>query len=935
MDGYFGHSNDSLFASADEMAGHYTPHTNHHGFTPTCNSGNTPSHQPASRPSTGHRSIRSTDSDDMELNYPMPDEMEIWRQAEHPDSINKLLNATGDMCQETFRGAAQILSHANPETFEMPLEARFICMKVDRETDMRYCLANGAVTNLPKCNERINAVWRERDGQRVFMMFSISGMKEFCAMAEMTGPVQKGSMPGWSKPGCEDLVLLTFIYVKNVPFSLINHIKNKSNRQPVANMWNSMMYHNNTGYHVARVYCEHPVLSSVLVKIQTETQVGYKSQLRIPTSGNTVYSASSFGPNNDKSHDPRSAIKPHIYRSGNHGAKSTASWWRSNGIPPTPSRQPDPFFNPGPYATPTPVASHQYGMHQQHMTGATQPPPPFMLPNSDSGGFNDARSFTTADERMIADFAHSRDAKRSEANLKVPSGPQQVEADPFGGARTSHNGQTRHSSAMKPDRHGQGHDVYVGRSQANSDAQWQGHGCVTPTPVYTDSAAGFGNAPGATGPYNHQGQHPFYATRAMPPQLPSLVTSSNVPHHGLTQAREIRRQQSQGFALRSPPSYNTMKSRRNHAHPVPHPVQNTFNNPRRGGQKQIPRSGSPMKHSQSMPVMQLTHQFAAQHIHASNTDAKADIENTVADWIDKTPRRDNFALAKQPSGPDFDSKALTDLGDILGNPPRSAGLAEKVEWHQSMAGRLEAEIKLIKASGNFQSKGQEAQLDYHQHSVKVYKITLDATYRDHQDARGDLADPTVNYPPTSPGTPHNSDDWPKKAYDSTVESDLIAPETDEHKKIHRSVSKNREGKAAYISEKIPRRRGDVREFSPAFNERSTATTEEPVNAYSSNSRPALTHGHPPKRTVVRPTYDQHDSCAEDQQCNEVGCYHYEYSHDDNVSDFASQAGAPEDDGEVFSPRGRGYQYQHAHPGRYASRMSYNGGMGLWYGPQQK
>lgn len=226
MDGYFGHSNDSLFASADEMAGHYTPHhNNNRGFMPTRN---TPNQPPASRGSNGHRSIRSTDSEDMELNYPMPDQMEIWRQAEHPDSINKLLNATGDMCQETFRGASQILSHANPDTFEMPLEvrslhftvveqpliiaqARFICMKVDRDTDMRYCLANGAVTNLPSCNERIDAVWRERDGQRVFMMFSISGAKEFCAMAEMIGPVQKGSMPGWSKAGCEGYVFLSLI----------------------------------------------------------------------------------------------------------------------------------------------------------------------------------------------------------------------------------------------------------------------------------------------------------------------------------------------------------------------------------------------------------------------------------------------------------------------------------------------------------------------------------------------------------------------------------------------------------------------------------------------------------------------------------------------------------------------------------------------------
>jgi len=225
--GYFGHSNDSLFASADEMAGNYTPRNDNNAFTPTRRN---PAQQPASRESTGHRSTRSVDIQDMELNYPMPDEIEIWRQAEHPDSINKLLNASGDMCQEVFKGAAQMLSHANPETFEMPLEvkslyfivveqpltiaqARFICMKIEHPSDMRYCLSNGAVTNVPACNERIDAVWRESDGQRVFIMFSIRGQKEFCAMAEMTGPVQSGSMPGWSKPGCVGyVVLLSFMF---------------------------------------------------------------------------------------------------------------------------------------------------------------------------------------------------------------------------------------------------------------------------------------------------------------------------------------------------------------------------------------------------------------------------------------------------------------------------------------------------------------------------------------------------------------------------------------------------------------------------------------------------------------------------------------------------------------------------------------------------
>lgn len=706
-----------------------------------------------------------------------------------------------------------------------------------------------------------------------------------------------------------------------------------------------MMYHNNTGYHVARIYCEHPVLSSVLVKIQTETEVGYKSQLRIPTSGNTVYSASDFGPHNDKSHDPRSAIKPYIHRSGNRAPKTDASWWRSNGIPPTPSRQPDPFFNAGAYATPTPVAPHQYGLHQQHMTGAAQPPPPFMLPNSGSSGFNDSRSFTTADERMIAEFAHSRDAKRSEANPKVPSTSQQVDAtiqDPFSGGRTPHNGQARNSSAIKPGRHGQGHDPRVGRSQANCDTQWQGHGRVAPTPVLPDNfTAGIDNTYGATVPYNHQGQQPSYATGPMPAQLPSPETSLHASHHGFTQAREIRRQQGRVFALRSPPSYNTLQSRRNHAHPVPRPVQNTSNNPLHSGQKLIPRSGSPMKHSQSMPIIQqLSDQFAAQRIHAPYTDAKADSETKVSEWIDKTPRRDDFAQTKQSPGTKLTVETSANPGQILEEAPDSAGLADKITWHKLRAERMEIEIKLAEASGHSASKTQYLVLRHHRLCVAEHEIELVAAHKKAQDKSGDLAESTVNHPPTSPGTPHNSEDWPTKANDSTVESDMIEPVTDEQKTILRSVSKNREGKATYTYQKTPgplRHVGgpiisyDGREHSSAQD---LVRSPERANAYS-NSRAARPHGHPPQRAIMRPTYGQHDSCAEDQQCNEGDRYHYEYSHNDNISDFASQAGASEDDGEVFSPRGPGYQHQHAHPGRYASQMSYNGGMGHWHGPQQK
>jgi hypothetical protein len=115
MNGYLGHSNDSLFASADEMAGDYSPHNDNNGFTPV-------QYTPTQSSSYTSNDRHSPDAEDLEINYPMPDELEIWKQAEHPDSINKILNMTGDLCMEMFRGAAKMLSHANPETFDMPLE---------------------------------------------------------------------------------------------------------------------------------------------------------------------------------------------------------------------------------------------------------------------------------------------------------------------------------------------------------------------------------------------------------------------------------------------------------------------------------------------------------------------------------------------------------------------------------------------------------------------------------------------------------------------------------------------------------------------------------------------------------------------------------------------------------------------------------------------
>lgn len=745
--------------------------------------------------------------------------------------------------------------------------------------------------------------------------------------------------------------------MKNVPFALINHIKHKSNGQPVANMWNSMMYHDNTGYHVARIYCEHPVLSSVLVKVQTEVQVNYKSQLRIPTSGNTAYSASSYGSHNDKSYDPRSATRVNIHRSGNRAQKSTSSWWR-NGIPPTPYRQVDQFYDAATHATPTPGVPHGRGIHHSNnsnIPGAAQSPPPFALPGSGSGAVNTARSFTTADDRMLAEFANSRDAKREEAS-QTPNGFQQVDAtihDPFQVGRTPHHGQHHTPSAINANWGGTSPAAHTGHHQSSSHvAQWQGNSRAAQDAVFSDNACnGLGITPGTNGPSSGHVQQTMH-TNERRPQLLSLNTSPQSSHHSSSHSSEVRRQRSQGFALRSPPSFNSTQFRRGHGHPVPQSsvrtVQGAPINPSVNRNQRLAKPESPIKHSQSMPVMvaQVAHRLSAQHLRAHNTDGKTDGGDTnvpaspsIQDWVELTPTRGTVALARQSPSMVLTLRKSIDFMESPEKPVRSADLADRLKWHKAMAALAEVEIKMAEAQGHSPSEKRDM-LKWHTAKVACYEVEIAAAHREHEEARGDLAKDTANHPPASPGTPQSSADWPKVASGSSIESDLIAPEIDENGKILRSASKNREGKATHIGQKLRHRRGDIGGggFTSSFDARLSANVHDLISSPTRasayvTSRATRTHGHPQQRNAVHPAHGQHDSCTEDQHCNEDERYHYDYIHNEDTFDFASQIAAPEDDDEVFSPRGRGYH--HSRPARDVSQISYNGGIELGNGPEQK
>lgn len=70
---------------------------------------------------------------------------------------------------------------------------------------MLFVIESGNLTNQVNVNERIEKVWNSQatpGGVRdpIYFLFSISGSKQYCAMAEMIDEVNMGlSITGWPK----------------------------------------------------------------------------------------------------------------------------------------------------------------------------------------------------------------------------------------------------------------------------------------------------------------------------------------------------------------------------------------------------------------------------------------------------------------------------------------------------------------------------------------------------------------------------------------------------------------------------------------------------------------------------------------------------------------------------------------------------------------
>lgn len=78
-----------------------------------------------------------------------------------------------------------------------------VCMKNDTPQDVLYAIRCGWATNNEACNRRMEVLYNDRGNLRVFLIYSVNESKHFCALMEMTGPLDwEHHISGWSKPEC-------------------------------------------------------------------------------------------------------------------------------------------------------------------------------------------------------------------------------------------------------------------------------------------------------------------------------------------------------------------------------------------------------------------------------------------------------------------------------------------------------------------------------------------------------------------------------------------------------------------------------------------------------------------------------------------------------------------------------------------------------------
>lgn len=769
------------------------------------------------------------------------------------------------------------------------------------------------------------------------------------------------------------VIPVTFVFIKDVPFKLINHIKHKTNGQPVANMWNSMLYHDNTGYHVARIYARHPVLSTLLATSPQHMQISYKAQLRIPGSDKSNYSASSYSSHNDKSYDPRSATQVSIRRIDDRGQWSGTDRraiqdqpWRRNNTQ-TASRLSPHLSANGGNVSPTPAQKRAQGFSEPTSSPFNALPPFKPMNNNYPAKSITTRptgSFITADERMLANFPGFQGARKSNGDPSTQNraaGHKTARSPAMGGgvghiaARDGHGTRTVNPEAplnYKTDaRHA--NDRAPGAKQSSAfGVQWQADGRGAKVPIFIDTQlSGLGLSFNSS-PSNSDRSDQRPAAKQMAGErihYPSPATSFE--SEARSQAQGLPKPHGQGFTTPSPPTYhNRGPYQHQFARPGPQSSQSAnfsgFLKGSRDSHKRQNRRGNPIKQSQSMPLM-IPSKMAypsspALRIQTSGitpSPARSSLSSSGIDgWAAPTPTHPSFA--PNPANDHIP------LSPILNNPyspdkiNRFLDLEEQYAYHQSNMYLLDYKIYQQEiARGMKKDEYYETKLNrkFHCSISCLIEMQKKMSQKEHDEVRRELAEKAFAHSSdtSSRAGSVSSDDpfaWPGQVSGSAFEKTIAPPKYDEHGDISRSAFMYHAGKPSNMTQVLRHRRGGVYDtkkssFTGSFDARIAASVDKLLESPTREDKQ-------PSDLLLRRWDRPNQSLSNDFTENAPiappaynGSSTVQGSDSDSFSfKHMSPVSVTEEEDDVFAPRGRGYW--NPNPIRGVSQASFHGGIGL-------
>ena len=156
----------------------------------------------------------------------------------------------------------------NPKEFNTsPKAARFFVIKSYSEDDVHRSIKYNIWCSTEHGNRRLDAAYFRGDGQvPVYLFFSVNGSGHFCGMAEMISRVDYNKKTDvWSQDKWRGCFQVKWIYVKDVPNSILRTIKLENNdNKPVTNSRDTQEIPFEKGKQVLKIFHSFNYTSSIL-----------------------------------------------------------------------------------------------------------------------------------------------------------------------------------------------------------------------------------------------------------------------------------------------------------------------------------------------------------------------------------------------------------------------------------------------------------------------------------------------------------------------------------------------------------------------------------------------------------------------------------------------------------------------------------------------